>query len=137
MTEVDQGQGDVDIYIDGQLHGTAHTYGANSHNVAQQEVYTVMKLTPGIHTLKAVKKSGQFMLLDALKVQQSDLIDISAADFNKNAAADVSVNILGNPDSLRSISNGANTLVNPTDYTISGKQVTIKKSISLLNLPAA
>lgn len=127
MTEVDQGQGDVDIYIDGQLHGTAHTYGANSHNVAQQEVYTVMNLTPGIHTLKAVKKSGQFMLLDALKVQQSDLIDISAADFNKNAAADVSVNILGNPDSLRSISNGANTLVNPTDYTISGKQVTIKK----------
>lgn len=127
LTEVDQGQGDVDIYIDGQLHGTAHTFGANSHNVAQQEVYTVTNLTPGIHTLKGVKKSGQFMLLDALKVQQPELIDISAADFNKTAAADVTVNILGNPDSLRSISNGAKTLVSPTDYEISGKQVTIKK----------
>ncbi|CAN7532936.1 X2-like carbohydrate binding domain-containing protein [Paenibacillus sp. LjRoot153] len=127
ITEVDQGQGDVDIYIDGQLHGTAHTYGANSHNVAGQEVYTVMNLTSGIHTLKAVKKSGQFMLLDALKVQQSDLIDISAADFNKQAAADVSVNIIGNAQNLRSISNGTTALVNPTDYEISGNQVTIKK----------
>lgn len=128
ITEVDQGQGDVDIFIDGQLQGTAHTYGANSHNVAQQEVFTVMNLTPGIHTLKGVKKSGQFMLLDALKVQQVDLIDISAADFNKTAAEDVSVHILGNPDSLRSISNGSQTLVNPTDYEISGNQVTIKKA---------
>ncbi|MGO4497308.1 X2-like carbohydrate binding domain-containing protein [Paenibacillus sp. 2RAB27] len=127
ITEVDQGQGDVDIFIDGQLHGTAHTYGANSHNDAGQEVYTVMNLTPGIHTLKAVKKSGQFMLLDALKVQQSDLIDISAADFNKKAAADVSVNIIGNAQSLRSISKGTTALINPTDYEISGNQVTIKK----------
>ncbi|OCT13367.1 hypothetical protein A8709_03700 [Paenibacillus pectinilyticus] len=127
ITEVDQGQGDVDIYIDGQLHGTAHTYGANAHNDAQQEVYKVMNLTPGIHTLKAVKKSGQFMLVDALKVQQSDLIDISAADFNKTAAADVSVNIIGNAESLHSITNGANTLIKATDYVINGNQVTIKK----------
>ncbi|MDU0200620.1 X2-like carbohydrate binding domain-containing protein [Paenibacillus sp. MAH-36] len=127
ITEVDQGQGDVDIYIDGQLHGTAHTFGANSHNVAQQEVYTVSNLTPGIHTLKAVKKSGQFMLLDALKVQQPDLMDISAADFNKTTASDVSVTILGNPDSLQSISNDASKLVNPTDYEINGQHVTIKK----------
>lgn len=127
ITEIDQGQGDVDIYIDGQLHGTAHTYGADSHNVAQQEVYTVSNLSPGIHTLKAVKKSGKFMLLDALKVQQSDLIDVSAADFNKTAAADVSVNIIGSAENLQSISNSASTLTPHRDYEITGNQVTIHK----------
>ncbi|OPH56365.1 hypothetical protein BC351_28110 [Paenibacillus ferrarius] len=129
ITEIDQGQGDVDIYIDDQLHGTAHTYGANAHNEAQQEVYTVSNLTPGLHTLKAVKKSGQFMLLDALKVQQPDLIDVSVADFNKAASAqtDVSVNVIGNILGLSGISNGARALINHTDYEIAGNQVTIKK----------
>ncbi|GGA00012.1 hypothetical protein GCM10008018_52830 [Paenibacillus marchantiophytorum] len=129
ITEVDQGQGDVDMYIDGQLHGTAHTYGANAHNDAQRDVYTVSNLPLGVHTLKAVKKTGQFMLLDALKVQLPDLIDISSADFNKagSAQADVTLNIIGNSQSLSGISNGTQSLRNHTDYEISGNHVTIKK----------
>jgi hypothetical protein len=129
ITEVDQGQGDVDIYIDGQLHGTAITYDANAHNNAQQTVYTVSGLTPGIHVLQAVKKSGQFMLVDALKVRQTDLIDVSSVDFDKaaSAQADVSVNVLGSIDSLDGITNGASTLIKGVDYTISGNRVTIKK----------
>ncbi|RKP48899.1 hypothetical protein D7Z26_21305 [Cohnella endophytica] len=129
ITEIDQGQGNVDIYIDGQLHGTANTYGANAHNVAQQNVYTVSGLTPGLHTLKAVKRSGQFMLLDALRVQMTDRIDVSSVDFDKKTSAqsDVVVNVLSSIDSLNGISNASNVLVNGIDYAISGSRVTIKK----------
>ncbi|SFT24870.1 X2-like carbohydrate binding domain-containing protein [Paenibacillus sp. BC26] len=130
ITEVDKGQGDVDIYIDGAFDKTVSTYEANASNKPQQVVYSVSNLTPGIHTLKAVKKSGQFMLLDALKVRLTDLLDVSAADFDKNASAqaDVSVNVLGSIGSLKEISNGAYTLINGTDYSITGNKVTIKKS---------
>ncbi|WP_219835739.1 X2-like carbohydrate binding domain-containing protein [Paenibacillus sp. R14(2021)] len=130
ITEVDKGQGDVDIYIDGAFDKTVSTYEANASNKPQQAVYKVSDLTPGIHTLKAVKKSGQFMLLDALKVRLTDLIDVSAADFDKNASAqaDVSVNVLGSIGSLKEISNGAYTLVNGTDYSIAGNAVTINKA---------
>jgi hypothetical protein len=129
ITEVDQGQGDVEIFIDGVSQGTVSTYGADAHNKPQQTVYSISGLTNGFHTLKAVKKSGQFMLLDALRVQLPDLIDVSSADFDKGASApaDVSVNVLGSVASLSGISNGANRLVNGVDYTITGRQVTIKK----------
>ncbi|SDX95521.1 X2-like carbohydrate binding domain-containing protein [Paenibacillus sp. CF384] len=130
ITEVDKGQGDVDMYLDGVFDKTVSTYEANASNKPQQAVYTVSGLKPGIHTLKAVKKSGQFMLLDALKVRLTDMIDVSLAEFDKNvsAQADVSVNVLGSIGTLKEISNGAYTLVNGTDYSIAGNKVTINKA---------
>ncbi|WP_238358088.1 X2-like carbohydrate binding domain-containing protein [Cohnella zeiphila] len=129
ITEVDQGQGDVEIFLDGVSQGTFSTYEANAHNKPQMTIYSVSGLASGLHTLKAVKKTGQFMLLDALRVQLPDLIDVSLTDFDKAPAAqaDVIVNVLAGTDGLTAIKNGAQTLVQGADYTVSGNQVTIKK----------
>ncbi|WP_435164152.1 X2-like carbohydrate binding domain-containing protein [Paenibacillus glycanilyticus] len=126
ITEVDEGQGNVEIYIDGVSQGNVSTYEAGAHNAPQRTVYTVRGLTNGFHTIKAVKKSGKFMLLDALRVQLPDLIDVSSTDFAKNAPADVSVNLLASPDSLSGIYNGGAALVRGTDYTIDDHVLTIK-----------
>jgi len=127
VTEIDQGQGDVEVFIDGVSQGTFSTYEADAHNRPQQTVFSVSGLTNGLHTLKVVKKSGQFMLLDALRVRLPDLIDVSLADFDKGAPADVTVNVLGGIASLTGISSGAQKLAEGADYTVSGNQVTIKK----------
>lgn len=128
ITEVDEGQGDVEIFIDGVSKGTVSTREEGAHNAPQRTVYTVSGLTNGFHTLKAVKKSGKFMLLDALRVQLPDLIDVSSTDFVKSAPADVSVNLLASPDSLNGIYNGATALVRGTDYTLVDHVLTIKQS---------
>lgn len=128
ITEVDEGQGDVEIFIDGVSQGTVSTYEAGAHNAPQRTVYTVRGLSNSFHTIKAVKKSGKFMLLDALRVQQPDLIDVSSTDFVKSAPADVSVNLLASPDSLNGVYNGATALVRGTDYTLEGHVLTIKQA---------
>ncbi|MFC4808905.1 X2-like carbohydrate binding domain-containing protein [Paenibacillus sp. GCM10023250] len=125
ITEVDQSQGDVEIFLDGVSQGKVSTYGADAHNKPQVAVYSAQGLTNGFHTLKAVKKTGKFMLLDALRVQLPDLIDVSSTDYEKGAADGVSVNLTFGADSLGGIWNGGAALAEGTDYTIDGRKVTI------------
>ncbi|MFC5647791.1 X2-like carbohydrate binding domain-containing protein [Paenibacillus solisilvae] len=125
ITELDPSQGDVDIYLDGQFQQTVNTFAAQRS--AQQAIYKVSGLSDGFHTIKAVKKSGTFMLLDALKVQLPDLINVSAAEFDKSTQADLTVNVLGNIGNLGGITNGSAALTNGIDYSINGNAVTIKK----------
>ena len=56
-------------------------------------VYSISDLPNGTHTIRGVKKSGQFMLLDKLDVRQESLLNPDTAAFDKNpsAQADVSV----------------------------------------------
>ena len=61
VTEKDPAQGNVDIYVDNVFKQTVNTY--NPTRLAQQTVYAIGGLPSGAHTLKAVKKSGSFMLL--------------------------------------------------------------------------
>ncbi|MFC5402518.1 hypothetical protein [Cohnella soli] len=63
ISETDPGGGDVDIYIDNVLQGTISTIGA-LQNHSQQTVFSKMGLPYGQHTIKAVKKSGTYMVLD-------------------------------------------------------------------------
>ncbi|WP_240546136.1 X2-like carbohydrate binding domain-containing protein [Paenibacillus artemisiicola] len=128
ITEVDQGQGDVEIFIDGVSQGTVSTYGTDAHNKPQVTVFSATGLTNGFHTLKAVKKTGKFMLLDALRVQLPDLIDVSSTDYEKGASEDVSVNLMFSADSLSGIWNGAAELAEGSDYTIDDRKVTIAKA---------
>jgi Lysophospholipase L1 and related esterases len=65
VTETSSSQGNVDIYIDNVYQTTLN---CNSSWAAQQTVYAKTGLTPGIHTIKGVKKSGTYMIVDALKV---------------------------------------------------------------------
>ncbi|MCD9020436.1 GDSL-type esterase/lipase family protein [Cohnella silvisoli] len=65
VTEKDSGLGDVDIYIDNVLQATVNCY--NATRLSQQTVFSKTGLAPGTHTLKAVKKNGTYMIVDAMK----------------------------------------------------------------------
>lgn len=66
LTEKDAWQGNVDIYLDNVQQTTVNT--ASSTRLTNQVVYKATGLTNGSHTLKAVKKSGTYMLLDSIRV---------------------------------------------------------------------
>ncbi|WP_427892744.1 X2-like carbohydrate binding domain-containing protein [Kribbella sp. GL6] len=136
VTETDPGQGDVDIYIDGELKQTVSTYldPSQGHNKPQQVVYSVSDLPNGSHTIRGVKKSGQFMLLDKLNIRQESLLNPDTAAFDKNAPADVNVTLGRDPGELDGIAYGGKDLVKGTDYTIDGNVVTIGKAY-LATLP--
>jgi len=128
-TEKDPSQGDIDMDVDGQYRQTVSTNDLGRS--AQQAVYTITGLEFGTHTLKAVRKTGWFMLLDKLRVSLPDLIRPTAASFDKSAQADVTVTAtdFGSTDQggLKRIDNGGTALVAGTDYTVSGDRVTLKK----------
>lgn len=126
ITEKDTSQGEVEIYIDGALKATVDTH-ADSRS-AQQKVFSISDLPNGSHTLRAVKKSGQFMLVDKLVVRQESLLNPGTAGFDKAAQADVTTEVGRDPGELISISNAGKVLAKGTDYTIAGKVVTIKKA---------
>jgi hypothetical protein len=136
VTETDPGQGDVDIYIDGELKQTVSTYldPAQGHNKPQQVVYSISDLPNGTHTIRGVKKSGQFMLLDKLNIRQESLLNPDTAAFDKFAPADVEVTLGRDPGELDGIANAGQELVQGTDYTVNGNVVTISKAY-LAKLP--
>ncbi len=96
VTETSSDQGDVDIYIDNTLQQTVSTYSPSRKS--QQTVFSKTGLSDGTHTIKVVKRSGTYMLLDTIRVQQAadyrfravfgsqyedyvdDFLDISGAD---------------------------------------------------------
>ncbi len=129
VTETHNSQGEVDIYIDGQLKQTVNTYQAEGRG-SQQVVYSISDLPNGAHTIRGVKKSGQFMLVDKLNVRQESLLNPDKATFNKAQPADVSIEIGRDPGELLGVGN----LVKETDYTVAGRTVTIKKEY-LAKLP--
>lgn len=136
VTETDPGQGDVDIYIDGQLKQTVSTYldPAQGHNKPQQVVYSISDLPNGTHTIRGVKKSGQFMLLDKLNIRQESLLNPDTVAFDKSAPADVDVTLGRDPGELDGIAYAGQDLVKGTDYTVDGSIVTISKAY-LAKLP--
>ncbi|GLX68818.1 hypothetical protein MU1_31630 [Paenibacillus glycanilyticus] len=125
MTEKDPSQGNMDIYIDGDFKQTISTY--NDSKQVQQTVFSMIGLTEGTHTIKAVKKSGYYMLLDAFKVKTSDLFGPDSASFDKSEAADVTTELAVDGSNLTGIKNGSEVLTAGADYTLSGNLVTIKK----------
>ncbi|WP_059044476.1 X2-like carbohydrate binding domain-containing protein [Paenibacillus rubinfantis] len=127
ITEIDPAQGEVDVYLDGAFVGTVDTH-ADARQ-PMQAVYSVSGLSDSLHTIKLVKKSGRFMLLDAFKVQISDLINLTEATFDKTPSAqeDIPVEVFSGIENLGSIRNGQTSLVEGTDYTVTGNTVTIKK----------
>jgi hypothetical protein len=128
VTEKDSSQGDVDIYVDNVFKQTVGTY--NDSRLVQQTVYSISGLSDGSHTIKAVKKSGSYMLLDKLNISATVAISPSTRSFDKKIAAqaDVSTTMTLSGNTLSSITNSGSSLVLNTDYTVSGNEVTIKKA---------
>ncbi|MDQ6421450.1 X2-like carbohydrate binding domain-containing protein [Paenibacillus sp. LHD-117] len=125
ITEKDPSQGDMGIYIDGEFKQTISTY--NDTKQALQTVYSINGLTDGTHTIKVVKKSGFYMLLDQFKVKVSDLLGSDTVNIDKSAASDVTTMLAVDGSNLHGIANGEAVLVQGADYTLDGDEVTIKK----------
>ncbi|MCJ8014249.1 Ig-like domain-containing protein [Paenibacillus sp. KQZ6P-2] len=71
--------GNQDIYIDGVLVQTVS--GTAARYTPQAIIYSNKNLARGTHTIKVVKRSGYWMVLDALKVyRDSELKSITAPD---------------------------------------------------------
>ncbi|MGN7948172.1 X2-like carbohydrate binding domain-containing protein [Microbacterium sp. 22215] len=135
VTEKHESQGEVEIYLDGQLVDTVDTsLPAADGRLSQQVVYGVADLPSGSHTLRVVKKSGSFMLLDKLVVTLDSQLSTTSGAFNKAAPADITVDVLRDPSELASISIDGEPLERDADYTLSGTTVTLKSSY-LATLP--
>lgn len=135
VTEMDTSQGNVDIYLDGQFVKTVNTgREPGQPRLTQQTVFTVNDLPDGSHTLMAVKKSGDYMLVDRIDVLQPSLLDPPTAAFDRKAPADVQVNLLRDGTEFTGVSNGGTALERGTDYTLTGSTVTLR-SAYLAGLP--
>ncbi|WP_311257628.1 X2-like carbohydrate binding domain-containing protein [Microbacterium sp. WCS2018Hpa-9] len=135
VTEKHESQGEVEVYLDGQLVETVDTsLPAADGRLSQQVVYGVADLASGSHTLRVVKKSGSFMLLDKLVVTLDSQLSTTSGAFNKAAPADVTVDVLRDPGELASISVAGDALERDVDYTLTGSTVTISSSY-LATLP--
>jgi alpha-galactosidase len=66
ITETNSDQGNVTAYVDGSQ--TATVSCTTSSRASQQGVYCVSGLSNGAHTLKLVKSSGTYMIVDAYNV---------------------------------------------------------------------
>lgn len=122
VTETHQSQGDAEVYIDGVLAATVSTYQAEGRG-AQQVVFSTRDLPNGSHTIRVVKKSGQFMLLDRLDVVQESLLDIDHVAFDRAAPEAATVHVLRDPGELLGVYRDGAALKSGTDYTTDGDAV--------------
>lgn len=128
-TELDSGNGRVDVYLDGAYVTTVDTWRDPSQpREAQQIAYSSGALADGTHTLKLVKKSGSYMIVDRFDITRSSLMDPASAAFDKAAPADLSIALNRAGSDLVSISDAAGGLVRGTDYAVSGDTVTLATS---------
>jgi hypothetical protein len=125
ITEKDSSQGDMDIYIDGVFQQTVSAYHAGRQ--VNQTVFAVEGLAPGEHTLKAVKKSGYYMLLDQLKFRIADMISPDTGHYDKTAQSDITTTLQIDGSNLLGVRNGSAALTPGVDYTVAGRDITIKK----------
>lgn len=131
VTETDTSQGNVDIYLDGQLVKTVNTGREQGQpRLAQQTVFTADGLTDGSHTLMAVKRSGSYLLVDRIDVRQPSLLDPPTASFDQQTPADVRVQLSRSGSEFTGITG----LKQGTDYTVTGSTVTLRSSY-LATLP--
>jgi hypothetical protein len=69
VSEKSDGYGLVDVYLDDALQATVDANASGVHNAGGQILYSKTGLSAGQHTIKLVKKSGAYLLVDAFSVQ--------------------------------------------------------------------
>ncbi|NBD28210.1 glycosyl hydrolase family 95 catalytic domain-containing protein [Paenibacillus glycinis] len=67
LTERNNDMGEVRVYLDGEDKGTVTAYKTGGRD-SQYPLYSITGLPLGDHTLKLVKQTGQYMIVDAFKV---------------------------------------------------------------------
>lgn len=126
LTELHESQGDVDIYLDGEFKETVSTYlDPAEGRKAQQVVYRATGLPDGTHTLRAVKKSGSYMLLDRLDVTRNSLLTPDTGVVDRADPNSLEVALKRDPGELAAITRDGEPLVVGTDYVIESGSVII------------
>ena len=79
-------QGNVEVFIDGTSQGTFSTHHSN-YRLVQEIIFEKHDLAPGSHTLKVVKRSGQYLLVDVLlsRADTPELSKLNDAQFPDGA----------------------------------------------------
>jgi hypothetical protein len=81
LTEENSDEGNIGVYIDGSLKETVSAVDS-TERLAQQAVISISGLSQGSHTLKLVKESGTYMLLDALVVIPTAITPVENINFS-------------------------------------------------------
>ncbi len=68
-SEVSDGYGLVDVYTDGNFRQTVNAGKSGVHNQSGQTLFIATNMAVGLHTIKVVKRSGAYMLVDEFDVQ--------------------------------------------------------------------
>lgn len=128
ITELHESHGVMDIYIDGEFKQTVDET-SSTGRLAQQTVYSISGLAEGIHTIEGIKKSGENLVLDALRVEIPNLIDPVEDTFVRSDASqgDLEITLRKNPATFEGIYNGSQALQAGIDYVANGNTVVINK----------
>jgi hypothetical protein len=97
ITETDTNQGNLEVFVDGNSAGTVNSYSASRKT--NQVLFTKRGLSPNVsHTIKLVKKDGDYMLVDAFRIVSGQ------AGNEKPEASDYSAKGASNEDILGQLS---------------------------------
>ncbi|MFI6428102.1 X2-like carbohydrate binding domain-containing protein [Promicromonospora sp. NPDC050880] len=136
VTERDESQGEVAVFLDGEPVATVDaSLPAGTPRESQQAVWSASDLADGEHTLRVEKKSGRFMLLDRIDVEQENLVTPNAIVVPDDGAEAARVELARDPGELTGIRYGDTVLERGADYTVDGSAVVLSAGF-LTALPA-
>lgn len=136
VTERDASQGEVLVYLDGELAATVDaSLPEGTPRESRQTVWSASGLADGEHTLRVEKKSGRFMLLDRIDVEQENLVTPNAIAVPDEQAEATRIELARDPGELTDIRHGDTVLEPGTDYTVDGGAVVLSAEF-LTVLPA-
>ncbi|MFD7307417.1 X2-like carbohydrate binding domain-containing protein [Promicromonospora sp. NPDC059942] len=136
VTERDESQGEVAVYLDGELVDTVDAaLPAGTPRESQQAVWTTSDLADGEHKLRIEKKSGRFMLLDRVDVEQENLVTPNAIVVPDEQAEAARIELARDPGELTAIRHGDTVLRKGTDWTADGQAIVLSAGF-LTALPA-
>ncbi|MFI9486661.1 X2-like carbohydrate binding domain-containing protein [Promicromonospora sp. NPDC052451] len=136
VTERDESQGEVAVFLDGEPVATVDaSLPAGTPRESQQAVWSASDLADGEHTLRVEKKSGRFMLLDRIDVEQENLVTPNAIVVPDDGAEATRVELARDPGELTGIRYGDTVLERGADYTVDGSAVVLSAGF-LTALPA-
>ena len=112
LTETNTDEGDIDVYVDGTKTETVSAYSATRE--AQQPVVDISGLANGSHTVKLVKASGQYMLVNAFTVTPATVSPAHDIQFTGITFENATWTY---PDTAGYVDNQAGVLWNPASDT--------------------
>ncbi len=112
LTETDTDEGDIDVYVDGTKTETVSAYSATRE--AQQPVVDIAGLGNGTHTVKIVKVSGQYLLVNAFTVTPTAVAPVHDMSFTGITFENSTWTY---PDTAGYIDNQAGVLWDPSNDT--------------------